>query len=142
MEQERISKSLEGIERIYPTSYQTFEDKAQQALHVFETGAQQASRFATPEEILESSGEKCRDFDKVVNLLVRAEILPAWNSDSSTPYRVNTEEYSFEDLEKAYREVTGKEYEAPGTGKKLDPDELSEPVDDVLKAETEYESTD
>lgn len=140
MEQERIRRSLEGIRRLYPDSYDSFERRAQEALHVFETGAEEASRFATAEEILEASDQDCADFNMIVNLLARSGILPAWND--SSPYRVSTEEYSFEDLEKAYEEVTGEEYETPETREKLSPDEAFNPVDEALRAEKEYRSTD
>lgn len=140
MEEERVSRSLEGIRRLYPDSYDSFERRAQDALHVFETGAEGAPRFATAEEILEASDQDCPDFNMIVNLLARSGILPSWNNN--TPYRINTEKYSFEDLEKAYEEVTGEEYETPETKEKISPDEVLNPVDEAMRAEVEYESTD
>ncbi len=140
MERERVSRSLEGIRRLYPDSYESFERRARNALHVFETGADDASRFPTAEEILEASNQDCPDFNMIVNLLARSDIVPAWNNN--TPYRINTEEYSFEDLEKAYEEVTGEEYETPETREKVSPDEVLNPVDEAMRAEVEYESTD
>lgn len=138
MEQERIGRSLEGIERLYPESYESFERRAEEALHVFETGAEEASRFATADEILEASDQECKDFDRIVNLLARSGILPAWNN--SSPYRVSTDEYSFEDLEKSYEEVTGEEYETPETRETVSPDKITNPVDEALEAEFEYEN--
>lgn len=140
MEQERIERSLDGIERLYPKSYQSFRDRGQYALHVFETGAEEASRFATAEEILEASEQDCPDFDIIVNLLARSGILPTWNE--STPFRVSTEEYSFQDLEKAYEAVTGEKYETPETRRKLSPEQIKDPIDEALETETEYETTD
>lgn len=140
MEQERVARSLEGIERVYPGSYSSFENRAKDALHVFETGAEEASRFATSEEILETSEQECADFNRIVNLLARSGILPTWND--SAPYRVNTEEYSFKDLEKAYEEVTGEEYETPETCENVSSNKITSPVDEALQAELEYESTD
>jgi hypothetical protein len=140
MEQERVARSLEGIGRLYPDSYDSFERKVEEALYVFEIGAEEAPRFATADEILEASDQDCKNFNRIVNLLTRSGILPAWNND--TPYRINTEEYSFEDLEKAYEVVTGEEYETPETRNEVASDVITNPLDEALEAELEYESTD
>lgn len=139
MERERISKSLDGIKRIYPGSYSSFEDNATEALNVIKTGTEGSPRFANAEEILSSSDHECRDFSTILNLLARTEIMPAWSE--SAPYRVNTDDYSFEDLRKAHEIVTGEQYEGPPTGNlEMDVEEVTDPVDEAIRAEIQYEN--
>ncbi|MFB6145727.1 MAG: hypothetical protein ABEJ99_04465 [Candidatus Nanohaloarchaea archaeon] len=135
-----IEYAMDGIERLYPSSFNDFFDRrtdesyrvsqvenARRAVHAIETGFENASRYADADEIMEAAETDGSGLKTVLNMFGRAEILPTWNS--SAPFTFYTDGFDPQPLEDAFEYITGEEYSDPV----IDSPRLSEEDSEILE---------
>lgn len=129
METDEIVRKVDEAGEEWPQLYGLFGEKGGEAVDIFHYSDPDSYHLPMADEVYNtvmeeneaiSSSINSEEFEKIVNFLSRAEVLPAWSS--SSPFRILMDDVDEKELATAYEHVSGEQYFFP-----------EEPVDEIVE---------